>query len=221
MIQNLPIVGLLIIGITALISYKGFRDDSFFTAYSFQINKIRSGSYLRLLSSGFLHVGTSHLLFNMITLYFFIGIVVYALGTFSFLALYFGSLIAGNLFGYGYHYNDPYYTAVGASGAVTGVLFSALLLYPEIELFLFFIPIPIPGYLFGIGYILYTLYGMKSQKDTIGHTAHFGGAIGGIVITLLLKPEVLDEATLMLAVLSVATLAAGVMLYREQQKKRN
>jgi len=62
---------------------------------------------------------------------------------------------------------------------------------------------------------------MKSQKDTIGHTAHFGGAIGGIVITLLLKPEVLDEATLMLAVLSVATLAAGVMLYREQQKKRN
>ena len=125
------------------------------------------------------------------------------------------------LFGYGYHYNDQYYTAVGASGAVTGVLFSALLLYPQIELYLFFIPIPIPGYLFGIGYILYTLYGMKSQNDSIGHTAHFGGAIGGIFITLLLKPTVLEDTTLMLSVLSVATVAAGIMLYRQQLKKKN
>lgn len=221
MIQNLPFVGIIIIGITALISFKGFKDDGFFNSYSFQIDKIRSGSYLRLLSSGFLHVGISHLLFNMITLYFFIGIVVYSLGTPSFLVLYFVSLIAGNLFGYGYHYNDQYYTAVGASGAVTGVLFSALLLYPQIELYLFFIPIPIPGYLFGIGYILYTLYGMKSQNDTIGHTAHFGGAIGGIFITLLLKPTVLEDTTLMLSVLSVATVAAGIMLYRQQLKKKN
>ena len=221
MIQNLPFVGIIIIGITALLSFKGFKDDGFFNSYSFQIDKIRSGSYLRLLSSGFLHVGISHLLFNMITLYFFIGIVVYALGTPSFLVLYFVSLIAGNLFGYGYHYNDQYYTAVGASGAVTGVLFSALLLYPQIELYLFFIPIPIPGYLFGIGYILYTLYGMKSQNDSIGHTAHFGGAIGGIFITLLLKPTVLEDATLMLSVLSVATVTAGIMLYRQQLKKKN
>ena len=88
------------------------------------------------------------------------------LGTAAFLALFLGSLLAGNFFGYYFHYKQDYYSAVGASGAVTGVLFSALLLYPNIELMLFLIPIPIPGYLFGIGYILYTLYGMKSQLFT-------------------------------------------------------
>jgi len=135
----------------------------------------------------------------------------------SFLALFLGSLLAGNFFGYYFHFKDDYYSAVGASGAVTGVLFSALLLYPNIELMLFFIPIPIPGYLFGIGYILYTLYGMKAQSNTIGHTAHFGGAIGGILITLLVRPEVISSAVLMLSILSLAVVVAGILLYKQQR----
>jgi hypothetical protein len=89
-------------------------------------------------------------------------------------------------------------------------------LYPEIELMLFLIPIPIPGYLFGIGYLLYTLYGMKAQNDTIGHTAPFGGAIGGIVITLFVMPEVIYTSILMLGILSVAVVVAGVLLYKQQ-----
>ena len=152
----------------------------------------------------------------MFTFYFFVNIVVGLLGTLPFLGLFFGSLLAGNFFAYYFHYKDPYYTAVGASGAVTGVLFSALLLYPDIELMLFLIPIPIPGYLFGIGYLLYTLYGMKAQNDTIGHTAHFGGAVGGIAITLISKPEVIQSSVLMLAILSIALVIAGVLLYRQQ-----
>lgn len=218
MTNSIPLVGVIIIGITALISFKGFYDDAFFDAYSFQIERIKSGSLVRMFSSGFLHVNTSHLLFNMITLYFFVEIVVYALGTISFLGLYFGSMLTGNLFGYAFHYKNLNYTAVGASGAVTGVLFSALLLYPEIDLYLFFIPIPIPGYIFGIGYILYTLYGMKKQNDNIGHTAHFGGAVGGIIITLLLAPNVLASSVMMLIVLSVATLIGGGMIYAQQKK---
>ena len=153
----------------------------------------------------------------MFTFYFFVNIVVGMLGTVSFLGLFLGSLLAGNFFAYYFHFKDSYYSAVGASGAVTGVLFSALLLYPNIELMLFLIPIPIPGYLFGIGYILYTLYGMKAQNDTIGHTAHFGGAIGGILITLLVKPEVLYSSILMLSILSLAVITAGVLLYRQQR----
>ena len=100
---------------------------------------------------------------------------------------------------------------------MTGVLFSALLLYPNIELMLFFIPIPIPGYLFGIGYILYTLYGMKSQSDTIGHSAHFGGAVGGILITLFYLPEVIYNSIMMLGILSLAVVTAGILLYRNQR----
>ena len=113
--------------------------------------------------------------------------------------------------------NTNHKFTVGASGAVTGVLFSALLLYPSIELMLFFIPIPIPGYLFGIGYLIYTIYGMKIQNDQIGHTAHFGGALGGIIITIIFIPEVIYTSQLMLGILSLTTLAAGGILFKKQR----
>ncbi len=216
MLQNIPPVGIFIIGLNILFSLIGFKNDIFFEKYRFHIGSIKAGDYYRLLSSGFLHVNTTHILFNMFTFYFFVNIVVGILGTNSFLLLFIGSLLAGNLFGYYFHYKDNYYSAVGASGAVTGVLFSALLLYPEIELMLFLIPIPIPGYLFGIVYLLYTLYGMKTQNDNIGHTAHFGGAIGGIVITLFLIPNVIYKSVFMLSILSFALIIAGVLLYRKQ-----
>ena len=216
MLENIPPVGILIIVLNILFSLIGFKNDIFFEKYRFHIGSIKAGDYYRLLSSGFLHVNTTHILFNMFTFYFFVNIVVGILGTNSFLLLFIGSLLAGNLFGYYFHYKDNYYSAVGASGAVTGVLFSALLLYPEIELMLFLIPIPIPGYLFGIVYLLYTLYGMKTQNDNIGHTAHFGGAIGGIVITLFLIPNVIYKSVFMLSILSFALIIAGVLLYRQQ-----
>ncbi|MDA8947558.1 rhomboid family intramembrane serine protease [Flavobacteriaceae bacterium] len=217
MLQSLPIIGILIIGLNVVFSFIGFKNDAFFEKYRFHIGSIKAGDYFRLLSSGFLHVNTTHLLFNMFTFYFFVNIVVGILGTTSFSVLFLGSLLAGNLFGYYFHFKEDYYSAVGASGAVTGVLFSALLLYPEIELMLFLIPIPIPGYLFGIGYLLYTLYGMKAQNDTIGHTAHFGGAIGGIVITIMVRPEVVFRSVFMLSILSFAVIIAGVLLYRQQR----
>ena len=216
MLQNIPPVGILIIGLNILFSLIGFKNDIFFEKYRFHIGSIKAGDYYRLLSSGFLHVNTTHILFNMFTLYFFVNIVVGILGTNSFLFLFIGSLLVGNLFGYYFHYKDNYYSAVGASGAVTGVLFSALLLYPEIELMLFLIPIPIPGYLFGIVYLLYTLYGMKTQNDNIGHTAHFGGAVGGIVITIFLMPNVIYRSVFMLSVLSFTLIIAGVLLHKKQ-----
>ena len=216
MYQSLPPIGLLILGLNIIISLIGFKNDLFFAKYRFHIASLKNGEYLRFLSSGFLHVNTTHLLFNMVTFYFFVNIVVGVLGTFPFLFLYLGSLLAGNFLGYYFHYKDDYYSAVGASGAVTGVLFSALLLYPDIELMLFFIPIPIPGYLFGIGYLLYTLYGMKTQSDSIGHSAHFGGAVGGIVITLFLVPEVIYESALMVVILSLAVFIAGLLFCRKQ-----
>ena len=216
MLQNIPPVGIFIIGLNILFSLIGFKNGIFFEKYRFHIGSIKEGDYYRLLSSGFLHVNTTHILFNMFTLYFFVNIVVGILGTNSFLLLFIGSLLAGNLFGYYFHYKDNYYSAVGASGAVTGVLFSALLLYPEIELMLFFIPIPIPGYLFGIVYLLYTLYGMKTQNDNIGHTAHFGGAVGGILITIFLMPNVIYRSVFMLSILSFTLIIAGVLLHKKQ-----
>jgi len=216
MIQNIPLIGVIILAINIIISFIGFNNPQFFDKYRFEINRIRKGEYFRLLTSAFLHVNTTHLLFNMVTFYFFVAIVVTALGSLPLLLLYFGSLLAGNLFAYAFHHNQLNYSAVGASGAVTGVLFSALLLYPGIELMLFFIPLPIPGYIFGIGYMIYTLYGMQAQKDNIGHTAHFGGAIGGIVMTILFEFEVIYTSQLMLGILSITTLIAGILLYRQR-----
>jgi len=192
-----------IIVANVIVSFKAFDDMNFFKKYEFHIGNIKAGEQIRMLTSAFLHVDIAHLAFNMLTLYFFAPVVISHIGVFSFVLVYFGSLIAGSLLTLQFHKNEYHYRAVGASGAVTGVLYSAILLSPEMNLYFFFIPIPIPAYLFGIGYLLYSIYGMKSRKDNIGHTAHFGGAIGGYFITLTKNPELFVDNTLMVVLLAL------------------
>ena len=192
MISNIAPVVLIIIVANVLFSMKGFNDQYFFNKFKFQVGAIKKGEKIRLFSSGFLHVDFSHLLFNMLTLYFFADSVIFQLGILKFIIIYFGSLILSSLFAYVYHKNNLYYSAVGASGAVMGVLYSAILLDPSMSLMFFFIPIPIPGYIFGVGYLLYSIYGMKKGVGNIGHSAHIGGAISGYALTLILFPAVLQ-----------------------------
>ncbi|WP_413998608.1 rhomboid family intramembrane serine protease [Flavobacterium sp. W1B] len=193
-----------------LISFKGFNDLSFFRKYEFHMGSVRSGEQIRILSSGFLHADIAHLAFNMITLYFFAPVVIQLLSSLSFVIIYFGSLIFGSLLTIVFHKNDYNYRAVGASGAVTGILYSAILLQPNMMLGLFFI-VPIPAYLFGILYLLYSIYGMKTKNDNIGHTAHFGGAIGGYLITLVTYPQLLVEHTFMVVLLTIPIVVLFVM----------
>ncbi|WP_439152046.1 rhomboid family intramembrane serine protease [Winogradskyella sp.] len=186
---NLGLVTIVIIAANVITSLKGFDDRLFFEKYKFNVGSIRRGEQIRMFSSGFLHVDTTHLLFNMLTLYFFADTVILELGQFNFIIIYIASLIFGNLLSLYFHKEEFWYSAVGASGAVTGVLYAAILLRPEMNLYMFFVPVPIPGYVFGIGYLLYSIYGMKNRIGNIGHDAHFGGAIGGYIVTLLLKPS--------------------------------
>ena len=197
-----------IIVVNVLISYKGFNDLSFFRKYEFHVGSIRSGEQIRMLSSGFLHADMMHLIFNMLTLWFFAPVVINHLGSFSFILVYFGSLIFGSLLTMVFHKNDYGYRAVGASGAVTGVLYSAILLQPDMMLGIFF---PMPAYLFGILYLLYSIYGIKAKNDNIGHTAHFGGAVGGYLITLVKEPTLLVEHTLMVILLVIPIIVLFVM----------
>ncbi len=206
--MNILLIG--IIAITVLISYKGFNDLAYFRKYEFHIGSIQKGEQIRMVSSGFLHVDMSHLLFNMLTLWFFAPLVLSYLGNWIFVLIYMGSLIFGNLLTYIFKRNNFSYRAVGASGAVTGVLYSAILLQPDMMLGLFFI-IPIPAYLFGILYLLYSIYGMKAQNDNIGHSAHFGGAVGGYAITLIERPELLIEHTLMVILLTIPIMVLFIM----------
>lgn len=207
---------LLIIGFNVFVSFKGFENTSFFDRYKFQVNAVRNGDKKRLWSAGFLHVDFSHLLFNMFALYIFADIVLYHMGAILFVLVYLVCLYIGNLFTYKYHQNQGYYSAVGASGAVSGIVYAAILLNPSMNLYLFFIPIPIPGIVFGVGYLLYSIYGMKKQSGNIGHTAHFGGAVAGFLATLLIEPKIIIQQPLMIGLLSIPILLMALMIWKEK-----
>lgn len=200
---KLDLITGILIAANVIISYKGFGDYGFFDKYKFQVGAVRRGEQVRMFSSGFLHANTQHLLFNMITLYFFADVVIRLMNPIQFLIIYAGSLLLGSLLSLYFHKNEYNYSAVGASGAVSGVIYSAILLQPGMNLYLFLIPIPIPAYLFGIGYLLYSIYGMKNRIGNIGHDAHFGGAIGGYLITLILVPSLFKTDLLMIGLLAI------------------
>ncbi|WP_425659275.1 rhomboid family intramembrane serine protease [Tenacibaculum ascidiaceicola] len=207
---------IILIVANVLVSLKGFSDAAFFDRYKFQVQKILGGEKVRMLTSGFLHVDWLHLGFNMYALYLFGKVVDSSFGTLNFVLIYFVSLIAGSMYSLYQHKRVPYYSAVGASGAVSGVIFSSIMLYPGMELIMLPIPIPIPGYVFGVGYLLYSIYGMKNQVGNIGHSAHLGGAIGGYLITLLLRPSVITNHTIMIGVM--ALIIAGLFFFGDKLK---
>ncbi|KPM33356.1 Peptidase S54, rhomboid domain protein [Croceitalea dokdonensis DOKDO 023] len=209
--NQLDIVTIALIAANALASFKGFNDNGFFERYKFSIGGIKAGQKDRMISSGFLHVDLSHLFFNMFTLYFFAPVIIGWFGSVQFLIIYFISLFTGSLLALYFHKDEPLYSAVGASGAVTGVLYAAILLQPNMQLGIMFIPIPLPAYVLGIGYLLYSIYGMKSRLGNIGHTAHFGGAIGGYMTTLVFKPALLVTDTLMVLLLALPIIILFVL----------
>jgi membrane associated rhomboid family serine protease len=205
---NIYVLAIIIANV--LISFKGFNDQSFFRKYQFHVGSIRAGEQFRMISSAFLHADVVHLAFNMLALYSFSSVVTGALGNWTFLLIYFASLIFGSLLTMYFHGNDYNYRAVGASGAVTGIIYSSILIYPDMTIGIFGI-IPMPAYVFGIVYLLYSIYGMKAKNDNIGHTAHFGGAIGGYAITLIKFPMLFQQNTLMVVLLAIPIIILFVL----------
>ena len=202
---------LLLIVSNVLMSYKGFSDIRFFDQYKFSVLGVQQRNYYRLLSSGFLHVDATHLLFNMFALYIFGDVVIQITGVILLVLIYILSLLAGNYFTFINHKNEPGYTAVGASGGVSGIVYSSILLFPQMKLALLFFPIPMPGYVFGILYLLYTLFGMKSRRDNIGHTAHFGGAVSGFIATIFIYPNLVYMQTNLILLMMIPLIVYVVM----------
>jgi membrane associated rhomboid family serine protease len=184
---------LLVLTVNIIISWKGFKDGDFFDRYAFDLNAVKRGQHWRMWTSGWLHVDSQHLIFNMFTLYFFAPIVIQTLGSIAFLVGYLGSLYAGSWLSYQIHKNQPTYHAVGASGAVTGILYTSIALYPDMQLGILFIPIPFSAYWVGFFYMMYTFYGVIKNNDRIGHTAHFGGAIFGLILPILMTPKIVEQ----------------------------
>lgn len=202
------IAGLILIIANIAFSYKGFTNQTFFDGYKFEVDRILiNKDYLRLVTSGFLHLGWAHLVFNMLSLYAFSGLIESSLGVLKFSIIYFASLIGGNLFSLFIHRNHGDYSSAGASGAICGIIFASIALFPGMGIGFFGLPLSIPGWLYGIIYVLYSIYGIKSQKDNVGHTAHLGGALIGMAVALLMVPSAFSENYLTILLIAVPTIA--------------
>ncbi|MBW3524432.1 rhomboid family intramembrane serine protease [Chryseobacterium sp. NKUCC03_KSP] len=196
----------LIIAITAIISFIAFNNKEIFEKYKFNVGAImHRKEYVRILSAGFLHADIMHLLFNMMTLYFFGPVILEGFGNIGFLIIYFGSILLGNIFSLFIYQKQPWYSAIGASGGVSGILFAAIAMMPNIGIYFFFIPIPIPGFIFGLLYFSYSVYMMLNPKqwDNLGHAAHLGGAFFGLVYAVIIQPQSAIENSMFIGIMSL------------------
>jgi membrane associated rhomboid family serine protease len=188
----------LIIALTVVISIMAFSNAELMDKLKFNAYRIKySKETWRFFTYGFVHAGWMHLLINMFVLWSFGKIVENFLeqsfglkGELYFALLYIAGVIFSTLVDFRNNKENIYYNAVGASGAVSAVVFASILIFPGGSIFIFPIPIPIPSWLFGILYLVYSAYMAKKGIDNVGHTAHFWGAVVGIVFMILVAPHV-------------------------------
>lgn len=183
----------IIIAATALVSIVAFSRPDLIDKLQFNASRIvHKHEYYRLISHGFVHANWEHLLVNMIVLYSFgraIEMYFYVFGRMAdayFLLLYFGGMLFSNVYALYKHRNNYYYNAVGASGAVSAILFAAIFFDPWNKIY-FFGLLPIPGIVFAVLYLIYSYYMSRKQNDNIAHDAHFLGALFGFVYPILLN----------------------------------
>ena len=186
------VIGTIILLITGLVTYKGFSDEDYKERYLFNVDKILiDRQFDRLLSAGFLHGSWFHFVLNMGALLAFSLSVEYLMGIPKYLIIYFGSLIGGNLLALYIHRNHGDYNALGASGAVSGILLSSIILFPTEKIDLVIFELKITAWILALLFIAISIFGAKKQKDNIGHDAHLGGAAIGVILTILLQPSIL------------------------------
>ena len=182
---------LTLIAVNVAASIYAWLNPRFLLANLFHIEAVlKNRQYHRLISSGFLHGGVSHLLINMFVLFQFGRFIEYQLGTPSFLIVYFASLLGGNLWALMENFRSPDYRALGASGATSGIILSFCLFQP-FAMLLFFI-IPMPAVVFAIVFIVISVILAQNENRVIGHEAHIGGAVAGIIATIAVAPQSLS-----------------------------
>ena len=188
-------ITVIIIIVNVIISFTAFQDQDAFYKLCFWPDRVwNNKEWIRLISGGFLHANVPHLLFNMMSLYFFGPYVEYSFmkefgptGHTTFIIFYALAVVIANIPELFEHKNDPQYRAVGASGAVSAVIFASIVYSPLNTIYVFFFPIT--AYMFGILYLIYSAYMSRRQLDNIGHLAHFSGAVFGIIFPLIFQPS--------------------------------
>lgn len=208
-------IGFLIMVITVIFSAKGFTNHGFFARYAFEVERILvHRDYKRLFTSALLHVNWLHLIFNMLTLHAFATSLELTLGWLNFVIIYVGSLLGGNLFALLIHKNHSDYTAVGASGAVSGVLFAAMALFPGMGVNIMGI-LPVPGWLYTILFVGISIYGIRSRRDNIGHEAHLGGGLIGMLIAIAMQPAAVVYNYLPILLIAVPSIILIFIIFKK------
>lgn len=186
---------LVIFVITAVVSLAGLYtapriiDRSLFRPYWL----MRRQQYETVITSGFVHADLMHLIFNMMTYYFFAFDLERTIGGAQFLFLYLLGLLISHAGTYYKQRNNPEYASLGASGAISAVLFAAIVYFPDRSLFILPIPVPIPAPLFAIGYLAYTWYAARHPHGRINHDAHLGGAVAGLLYVAVMHPHAYER----------------------------
>lgn len=210
------IIGLALIIINCIASYFGIRNQSLLEKNCFQVDKIIVKKDIkRIITSGFFHVSWMHLFFNMFSLYFFSSILENEVGHWLFLLIYMVSLIGGNLLALFIHRNNGTYRAIGASGAVSGIIFSCIALFPGMDINLFIVHMP--SWIFGLAYVLLTIYGIRSKKTNIGHEAHLGGALAGMLLAIGFYPKSINENYLPILVVAIPSIIFIIIITLKPQ----
>ncbi|GAB3951943.1 rhomboid family intramembrane serine protease [Spirosoma harenae] len=191
----------IIIVVTVLISMAAWNNYSLMDRWVMNPYQVaRRGQYYRFVTSGFLHADWGHLIFNMISLYAFGGFIEQVFGALFGLSspiyligFYLVAVVVSDIPTFLKHRNDVNYNSLGASGGVAAIIFAAILFRPLTPLYLFFIPIGIPGFIFGPLYLAYSYYESRRGTSGINHDAHIYGALFGIVFMILVYPPVLPS----------------------------
>lgn len=188
-VSSVVLVVFLLLSIYLLLSNNQYLEKLMLDPYSISQGK----KLYTILTSGLIHADFQHLLFNAITYFFFAFPLERTIGSLNFFIVFFSSLIVSDIQTLVMHRNDKNYRALGASGAVSGVLYSYILFYPNSKISLFLLPIGIPAYLFAILYLIYCVWADKKQFDYVNHNAHFWGAVCGLIVTLFLFPDQFEK----------------------------
>lgn len=214
MSEGLPIATGLTILLTVGVSLRAFKDEALKDRLIFNPEAILLfKEWYRVLSAALLHLDFNHLLWNMLTLFLFGRGVELAYGAEVFLFVYVGSILGGSALSLWLHRHHAY-CALGASGGVCGVLFAWILLFPGGAVYMFLIPIGIPGWLYAIGYLAYSFVAMKPGWGNVGHDAHIGGAVTGLLLAAVLEPAAVAQSPWLFTIILGASGLMALYLWK-------
>ena len=209
------LAGSIILIFTGLVTYNGFLKKEYFEKYTFEVDRILIDKERhRLITSGFLHLDWIHFGFNMIALLSFSSLLEMYFGYLNFTLIYFGSLLGGSLLALYIHRYHGDYRAAGASGAVSGVVFASIILFPHSEIGFILLPFSVPSWILGFLFVVISIIGIKMKLGNIGHEAHLGGAITGVLISIIMEPSLALENWWIVLLVLVPTAVFLIIIIR-------